>query len=94
MVSRSRSQGSTLDDMIRLGLVEHQEAIEETCINAQKEYSLEKVRVCVVAPSSCTCVSFSVFFSFFLFSPPRSPFTWPLPLKVSAASNYCRRLSA
>ncbi len=28
--------------MIRLGLVEHLEAIEETCVNAQKEYSLEK----------------------------------------------------
>ena len=36
------TQGSTLDDMIRLGLGDHLEAIEETCVNAQKEYSLEK----------------------------------------------------
>jgi dynein heavy chain len=28
--------------MIKLGLVNHLSSIEETCINAQKEYSLEK----------------------------------------------------
>ena len=35
-------QSSTLDEMLKLGLGPHLPAIEETCINAQKEYSLEK----------------------------------------------------
>ena len=36
------AQSSTLDEMLKLGLGAHLTAIEETCINAQKEYSLEK----------------------------------------------------
>jgi hypothetical protein len=36
------AQASTLDEMLKLGLGTHLTAIEETCVNAQKEYSLEK----------------------------------------------------
>ena len=36
------SDSSTLNDMLALGLGNHVEQIEETCVNAQKEYSLEK----------------------------------------------------